>query len=58
MKTVNISLTELRPAPWNPNQMDETMMSRLRESISKYGLVEPLVTGQDFVLLTINLSHN
>ncbi len=43
MKTVDISLTELRPAPWNPNQMDERMMSRLRESISKYGLVEPLV---------------
>lgn len=43
MKTVDISLTELRPAPWNPNQMDEMMMARLRESISRYGLVEPLV---------------
>ncbi len=43
MKTVDISLTKLRPAPWNPNQMDETMMERLRESISRYGLVEPLV---------------
>jgi len=43
MKTIDINLTELRWAPWNPNQMDETMMSRLRESISKYGLVEPLV---------------
>ncbi len=43
MKTVDISLTELRPAPWNPNQMGETMMARLRESISRYGLVEPLV---------------
>ncbi len=43
MKTIDISLTKLKPAPWNPNQMDETMMSHLRESISKYGLVEPLV---------------
>ena len=43
MKTVDINLTELKSAPWNPNQMDETMMSRLRESISRYGLVEPLV---------------
>jgi len=43
MKPVDISLTELRPAPWNPNQMNQTMMERLRESISKYGLVEPLV---------------
>ncbi len=43
MKTIDITLTELRPAPWNPNQMDERMMERLRESISRYGLVEPLV---------------
>ncbi len=43
MKTVDISLIVLKPAPWNPNQMDETMMSRLRESISRYGLVVPLV---------------
>ncbi len=43
MKTVDISSTKLRPAPWNPNQMDERMMERLRESISRYGLVEPLV---------------
>ncbi len=43
MKTIDINLTELRPAPWNPNQMDEMMIARLRESISRYGLVEPLV---------------
>lgn len=43
MTTVDISLTALRPAPWNPNQMDGTMMEHLRESISRYGLVEPLV---------------
>ena len=58
MKTVDISLTELRPAPWNPNQMDETMMERLRESISRYGLVEPLVVrkinNQQYEVLTGN----
>ena len=43
MKTVDISTTKLRPALWNPNQMDKRMMERLRESISRYGLVEPLV---------------
>ncbi len=43
MKTIDISLTELRPALWSPNRMNETMISRLRESISRYGLVEPLV---------------
>ena len=43
MKTIDINVTELTSAPWNPNQMDETMMERLRESIFRYGLVEPLV---------------
>jgi ParB family chromosome partitioning protein len=43
MKTIEISLKMLRPSPWNPNRMDETVMSHLRESISRYGLVEPLV---------------
>lgn len=43
MRTIDINLTKLRSAPWNPNRMDETMMERLRESISRYGLVEPLV---------------
>ena len=43
MKTVDISTTKLKPALWNPNQMDERMLERLRESISRYGLVEPLV---------------
>ena len=43
MKPVEISITDLRPALWNPNQMDERMMERLQESISWYGLVEPLV---------------
>ena len=43
METVDISTTKLRPALWSPNQMDKRMMERLRESISRYGLVEPLV---------------
>jgi len=43
MKAVDISTTKLRPALWSPNQMDKRMMERLRESISRYGLVEPLV---------------
>ena len=43
MKTIDINITKLRPAIWNPNQMDERMTGRLRESISQYGLVEPLV---------------
>jgi ParB family transcriptional regulator, chromosome partitioning protein len=43
MKTIDIDIEKLKPAPWNPNQMNEDMTARLKESISRYGLVEPLV---------------
>ena len=33
----------LREAPWNSNVMDDDMRDRLRESISRFGLVENLV---------------
>jgi ParB family chromosome partitioning protein len=43
MKIINLPLELLREAPWNPNQMEEVMINRLHESISHYGLVEPLI---------------
>jgi ParB family chromosome partitioning protein len=46
MKTVDIDIRKLKPAPWNPNQMDDEMTARLKESISRYGLVEPLVVRE------------
>ena len=39
----NLPLGQLREAPWNPNQMDEPMLGKLRESIRRFGLLEPLV---------------
>jgi ParB family transcriptional regulator, chromosome partitioning protein len=46
MKTVDIDIEDLKPASWNPNRMDEDMTARLKESISRYGLVEPLVVRE------------
>ena len=43
MQIVEIPLDRLREAPWNPNQMDENMLSRLRQSIRLYRLVQNLV---------------
>ncbi len=40
---VDIQLSELREAPWNPNVMDPGMTEHLRESITQFGLVENLV---------------
>src|SRR5918992_2971622 len=43
MQMVNLPLDQLQEAPWNPNQMSQAMMSRLRESLARYGLVQNLV---------------
>jgi ParB family chromosome partitioning protein len=43
MKTIEIGITKLKPASWNANQMDDSGVNRLKESLSRYGLVEPLV---------------
>src|SRR5688572_30617065 len=43
MQVVDISLDQLRPAPWNPNSMTPDMLARLRESLERYGVVENLV---------------
>jgi len=43
MKIVELSCSNLREAPWNPNHMEGTILERLMESLSRYGLVEPLV---------------
>ena len=43
MKVIEIPLSSLKEASWNANRMDEAMLARLRESISRYGLVQNLV---------------
>ncbi len=43
MKTVDVPMDKLREAPWNANVMDRRTGDRLRESVSRYGLVQPLV---------------
>lgn len=43
MNVVEIPLSLVREAPWNANRMDDAMLARLGESISRYGLVQNLV---------------
>ena len=43
MNVAHLDIDQLTEAPWNPNHMDQAMMDRLRESISRYGVVAPLV---------------
>ena len=43
MNVPGIPIEKLKEAPWNPNHMDAAMLARLTESISRYGLIVPLV---------------
>ncbi|MFC1956488.1 ParB/RepB/Spo0J family partition protein [Chloroflexota bacterium] len=43
MNLIELPIDKLREASWNPNEMDKATLKRLSESLSRYGLVEPLV---------------
>ena len=43
MNVVDLPIDQLREAPWNPNEMDQGMMARLRESLRRFGVVENLI---------------
>ena len=43
MKTFDIPVDQLTEALWNPNQMGQAMLAKLKKSLTKFGLVENLV---------------
>ncbi len=43
MRIVELPLGQLRDAPWNPNTMTSEIYAKLRESVTKYGVVANLV---------------
>ncbi len=43
MDVVSLPLDQLNEAPWNPNIMHEAMLQKLKESITRFGLVQTLV---------------
>ncbi len=40
-----VSVDSLKPCPWNPRKWDETAKSQLRESISTFGFVDPIIVN-------------
>jgi ParB family transcriptional regulator, chromosome partitioning protein len=43
MQTIELPIEALSEAVWNANVMDAKTMQRLKESITRYGLLQPLV---------------
>jgi ParB family chromosome partitioning protein len=51
---MEIGVGKLKPNPWNPNRMSETMYHKLQAYIKREGLVEPIVVrplGEDYQIL-------
>ncbi len=43
--TVYVSINDLRAAEYNPRKWDETAAAKLRESIQRFGLVDPIIVN-------------
>lgn len=43
MKVVELPLNQLREANWNPNVVSSTLLTKLRESLIRFGTVQNLV---------------
>jgi ParB-like chromosome segregation protein Spo0J len=46
MKIVNVKITELKPNKQNPRQIKEADYLRLKESIEKFGLLDPIIVNE------------
>jgi ParB-like chromosome segregation protein Spo0J len=51
MKIEEIKIEKLKEAEYNPRQMDQEQLNSLKNSIEKYGLVEPIVCNQDMTVI-------
>jgi len=43
LQIVAVEIKELNPAPYNPRKWDENSLNQLTESISRFGLVDPVI---------------
>jgi len=49
MKVKKIDINKLQPASYNPRQISTKQYKDLKESIEKFGLVDPIVVNKYFV---------
>jgi hypothetical protein len=46
MKIIETNISELNPAKYNPRLLNETQAKTLEESLSKFGLVDPIIVNK------------
>jgi len=47
MEITNVPINELKPAEYNPRQATKEQVKQLRESITKFGLVDPVIVNKN-----------
>ncbi len=45
LKVIQAPINSLKPCPWNPRTWDDTAKNHLRESIERFGFVDPLIVN-------------
>ncbi len=45
MKVVHVPISELKPATYNPRKWDQVAITNLKESIKRFGLVDPIIVN-------------
>ena len=51
MDIKNISITELKPATYNPRKISRQLLKTLKANIQEFGLVDPLVVNSDMTII-------
>jgi ParB-like chromosome segregation protein Spo0J len=47
MKIKKIEINKLKPAQYNPRQISKTQFNKLKESVVKFGLVDPIIINKN-----------
>tara|TARA_R110002020_G_scaffold41198_1_gene121490 strand:+ start:239 stop:838 length:600 start_codon:yes stop_codon:yes gene_type:complete len=51
MKIKKIDINKLIPATYNPRQISKKQYKDLKESIEKFGLIDPIIVNKDFTII-------
>ena len=47
MNIKKIEINKLKPAQYNPRQISKTQFNKLKESVVKFGLVDPIIINKN-----------
>ncbi len=51
MEIRNIPITELKPAEYNPRKITRNVLKALKDGITEFGLVDPLIVNHDMTII-------